>query len=52
MEASNDSCGKVISEAAKIMTNMDKKMVFSLERNNEGTSFQANGSNCANQYYQ
>ncbi|WP_268874670.1 hypothetical protein [Neobacillus drentensis] len=36
MEASKDSCGNEISEAANMVTETDKKIVFSLDRNNEG----------------
>ncbi len=31
---------KAIREAAKIVTDIDKKIVFIFERNNEGASFQ------------
>jgi hypothetical protein len=40
IEASKDSWGKEISEAANIVTDIDKKIVFSFERNNKWTSFQ------------
>jgi hypothetical protein len=49
MEADKDSCGNDIREAAKIVTETDKKIVFSLDRNNEGTSFRGESLKLGNQ---
>ena len=38
-----------ISEAAKMVTDMDKKIVFNLERNNEGASFRGDSLKLCNQ---
>jgi hypothetical protein len=40
MDASNDSLGKEISDAAKIVTETDKITVLSFDRTNSDTSFQ------------
>ncbi len=40
MDASNDSLGKEISDAAKIETETDRKTVFNFDRTNKDTSFQ------------
>ena len=40
MDASNDSLGKEISDAAKMVTETDKKTVFNFDRTNQEPSFQ------------
>jgi hypothetical protein len=46
MEASKDSRGKEISDAAKIVTETDRKTVLSFDRTNQVPSFQTISMSC------